>query len=70
MIDESALVDGLKSGALGYACLDVFEHEPYFGPLTQIENTILTAHIGSYATEARISMENKAVDNLFQGLKR
>jgi len=33
-------------------------------------NVILTPYIGSYALEARIRMEEMAVENLIEGLKR
>ena len=55
---------------MAYACLDVFDQEPYSGPLTQLENVIMTPHIGSYAQEARVRMEEMAVENLLEGLKR
>jgi D-3-phosphoglycerate dehydrogenase len=34
-----------------------------------LDNVILTAHIGSYAKEARIQMEITAVENLLKGLE-
>ena len=49
--------------------LDVFEQEPYIGPLKELDNVILTPHIGSYAREARVEMEIQAAKNLLQGLK-
>lgn len=68
MVDEKALCKVLTSGQVACACLDVFDQEPYFGPLTGFENVILTPHIGSYAKEARIRMEEMAVENLLKGL--
>lgn len=68
LVDEDALEECLKSGQVGFACLDVFENEPYAGPLAQLENVILTPHIGSYAQEARIRMEELAVSNLLDAL--
>ena len=69
LIDERALQDCLLKGRMGYACLDVFENEPYCGPLCSLDNVILTPHIGSYAKEARVFMERTAVDNLLKGLR-
>jgi len=67
-VDESALYEALKSGWLGGAALDVFSAEPYSGPLRELDNVILTPHIGSYAKEARVEMEMQAVKNLLSGL--
>lgn len=70
LIDEKALHKALVSGQVAFACLDVFESEPYNGPLKELDNVILTPHIGSYALEAMVAMEIKAVKNLLQGLDR
>lgn len=68
MIEEAALAAALSEGRVGCACLDVFEAEPYKGPLVEAPNTVLTAHIGSYAVEAREAMERMAVENLLAEL--
>ena len=69
LVDEQALYDALKAGRVGFACLDVFEEEPYSGPLTELENVIMTCHVGSYALEARIRMELNAAENMIYGLE-
>lgn len=69
LIDESALQECLRNGKVSFACLDVFEDEPYCGPLCSLENVILTPHVGSYAREARVLMERTAVENLLNGLR-
>lgn len=69
LIDEGALYKALKSGRLAGAALDVFEREPYSGQLNNIENVILTPHIGSLARETRFKMEQEAVENLLKGLR-
>lgn len=68
MIEEDALARALLSGRVGCACLDVFDQEPYAGSLAESDRVILTPHIGSYAVEARVAMEEMAVDNLLKGL--
>ena len=68
LVDEEALYNALKSGKLASAGLDVFEEEPYQGKLTELENIVLTSHLGSYAVESRIEMERQAVNNLLKGL--
>ncbi len=69
LVDEEALYSALKNGQLTAAALDVFEQEPYLGPLRELENVILTPHIGSYAVETRVDMEKEAVINLLKGLR-
>jgi len=64
IVDEDALHKAIKKGHIAGAALDVFCDEPYLGPLTKLKNVILTPHIGSYALEARVEMENQAVNNL------
>ncbi|MFA4981126.1 MAG: phosphoglycerate dehydrogenase [Candidatus Omnitrophota bacterium] len=69
VVNEDALYGALKDAHLAGAALDVFEEEPYNGRLTELDNIILTPHIGSYARESRILMEREAVQNLLKGLK-
>lgn len=68
LIDEAALGEALASGKLAMAALDVFEQEPYCGPLLKCDNIILTSHVGSLARESRQRMEIEAAENLLQGL--
>jgi D-3-phosphoglycerate dehydrogenase len=63
-VDEAALLETLKRDRLGGAYLDVFACEPYKGPLAELENVVLTAHIGSYALECRIGMEVEAAQKV------
>jgi len=68
VIDENALYLALTSGHLSGAALDVFDQEPYTGPLANLDNVILTPHIGSYARESRLEMETQAVRNMLSAL--
>jgi D-3-phosphoglycerate dehydrogenase len=68
VVDEKSLYNTLKCGRLRGAALDVFEKEPYTGCLRELNNVILTPHIGSYAAETRIEMERQAMENLLRGL--
>ena len=70
LIDEVALLEALKNGQLGGAALDCYEQEPYIGPLVNLDNVLLTGHIGSYAREGRIMMEMQSVDNLLNEIKK
>lgn len=69
LIDEKALCGLLTAGHLAGAALDVFGKEPYDGLLKNINNTILTPHIGAYAKESKIIMETDAVTNIIDTLK-
>ena len=69
LIDEDVIYRFLENGHVAFACLDVFENEPYKGRLKELDNVILTPHIGSYARESRIRMEEVAVQNLITALK-
>ena len=68
LIDEKALLGLLTAGHLAGAALDCFTKEPYDGPLKEMDNVILTPHIGSYAKEARIIMETDTIKNLLDVL--
>ena len=69
VIDEDALYEVLQSGKLSAVALDVFSQEPYNGPLCDVENAVLTKHIGSYAKEGKLKMEVDAAQNLINALK-
>jgi D-3-phosphoglycerate dehydrogenase len=69
VVDEDAVVAALESGKLEGAALDVFAAEPYSGPLCDFDNVVLTAHMGSYAREARQLMESEALQNLLNELR-
>lgn len=69
LVDEEALHDLIASGKLAGAYLDTFEREPYSGPLSNLDNVVLTPHIGSYAAECRAKMEVQAVENLLRGFE-
>lgn len=68
LLDEDALYENLLNGHLKGAAIDCFEQEPYTGKLKNIKNIVLTAHIGSYAIEARELQEKQAVENLIYEL--
>jgi len=68
MVDESALVEALRSGQLSGAGLDVFGAEPYKGPLCDFEQVILTPHCATLTVETRAAMELQCVGNALQFL--
>jgi glyoxylate reductase len=65
VIDESALVDALKSNKLWGAGLDVYENEPTLHPgLIELENVVLTPHIGSAEIAWREAMTDMVLVNI------
>ncbi len=76
IVDEDALYNGLKSGKVGSAALDVFEKEPVdpSNPLLTLENFICTPHLGASTREAQenvaIAVSNQIVDYLLHNVPR
>ncbi|NQT95002.1 MAG: phosphoglycerate dehydrogenase [Candidatus Omnitrophica bacterium] len=70
LVDEKALIKALREKRIAGAWLDVFEEEPYKGPLTKFDQVMLTPHVGSYTAECRKKMETEAVENLIEAFKK
>ncbi len=68
IVNEQALYTALAEKRIAGAAVDVFQEEPYRGPLMELENIILTPHIGSFTRESMANMEIEAVHNLIRGL--
>ena len=65
VVDEAALLVALQQKTIAGAALDVFENEPNPNPeFLNIDNVLLTPHIGSATSETRQLMTNLAIDNL------
>lgn len=70
VVDEKALVEALKSGAIKGAALDVYEEEPKMAPgLAEIPNTVLTPHTASATEETRSKMSEMAAQNIIEALE-
>lgn len=73
LVDDEALIQGLTSGHLGAAGLDVFAGEPNIDKrYLSIPNAMLLPHLGSATVQTRCAMGFRALDNLdayFAGAK-
>ncbi|WNG19359.1 2-hydroxyacid dehydrogenase [Cystobacter fuscus] len=71
VVDQSALVDALRSGHLGGAALDVTDPEPLplDSPLLHLPRVLLAPHIASASHATRGRMASMAVDNLLAALE-
>lgn len=61
IINENDLYDALKEKIIAGAAVDVFEEEPYSGKLIELENCLLTCHMGASTIDSRTDMEVQAV---------
>lgn len=65
LIDETALLEAVKSGHVGAAGLDCFVMEPGGNPaFAAHENIMVMPHVGSATVKTRDAMGFKALDNL------
>jgi D-3-phosphoglycerate dehydrogenase / 2-oxoglutarate reductase len=64
LVDEAALIDGLRSGHIRHAGLDVFHTEPLKPdhPLAQMENVTLSPHAAFRTLEAGETLMRRAID--------
>ena len=64
IINEKDLFNALSKGSISQAAIDVFLEEPYIGPLRDLKNCFLTAHLGSMSYDCRSRMEIEAVQEV------
>lgn len=69
IVDDDALIEALQSRRIAGAGLDVFENEPALDPrFFELDNVVLTPHIGSSTRATRLAMAMLAADNLIAAL--
>ena len=65
ILDEKALVEALRSGHLGGAGLDVFEHEPDPHPrLMRMKNVVMMPHLGTNTDLGRDAVSERVERNV------
>jgi len=65
VVDEDALIEVLEEKTIAGAGLDVYKNEPNINPrLLNLDNVLLTPHMGSATDEARIAMGEKVIINV------
>ncbi|MGC5360849.1 D-2-hydroxyacid dehydrogenase [Streptomyces sp. DT24] len=71
VVDEEALVEALREGRLGGACLDVFAAEPLpaGSPLWDMDNVIVSPHSASTVTTENAYITDIFTDNLRRRLE-
>ncbi len=72
LVDESALVDALKSGHLRAAGLDVYAQEPITedNPLLKLDNVILTPHVADKTPESVDAGMELLVNNVIEFIQK
>ena len=72
LVDASALAAALRAGQLAGAALDVFSTEPLTpdsNPFLELENVVLTPHLGAVTREANARARAMPVDNIIAFLE-
>ena len=70
LYDEDALVEGLKSGKIAMAGIDVFNKEPATDhPLLDLDNVTVTPHLGANTKESQRNIAIQAAENAISAVK-
>ncbi len=72
IVNEAALATALKSGKLGGAALDVFDHEPLAAgsPLAGCPHLLLTPHIAGVTRESNVRVSSMIAEKVAAALER
>ena len=68
LVDEAALIARLRSGRIAAAGIDVYLKEPLprDHPFLELDNVVVTPHVGFNTPEATVAMVDMGIDNLVQ----
>ncbi len=70
IIDEAALLEGLQSGKVAGAALDVFEKEPPTdNPLLKLSNVVCVPHLGAATKEAQVNVAVVVAEQMVEALR-
>ena len=71
VVDHDALLQALQEKWIHAAAIDVTEPEPLprNHPLLQLDNLVITPHLGSAALQTRQKMAERTVNNLLAGMR-
>ncbi|MGE4317345.1 MAG: phosphoglycerate dehydrogenase [Deferribacterales bacterium] len=62
IVNEDDLYEAVTAEIIAGAGVDVFNHEPYIGKLTELKNVIMTCHMGAATIDSRYDMEIQSVE--------
>ena len=69
IVEDAALLECLRRHGIAGAALDVFENEPQLNPgFLELDNIVLTPHIGGASRDTRMKMAMLAAQNLVAAL--
>jgi D-3-phosphoglycerate dehydrogenase len=68
LVDEAALIARLRTGRIAAAGIDVYLKEPLPNnhPLLELDNVVVTPHVGFNTPEATVALVDMGIDNLVQ----
>lgn len=70
LVDSDALISALKNDEIAGVALDVFENEPHpRQELVEMDNVIMTPHVGSATHVARFNLSKEAANNVLSFFK-